>query len=253
MSFKYGFYNAINHDRLYDADDISKMFDGLITDGVFETIDNALFTVPNTGLMVTVKTGKAWFDHTWNILDSDLPLNIDSAHLIYTRIDAVVLEVNLDSRTNSIKVITGTPSADPARPLLTQYQHPLAYVTIPANASSITSANIQIMVGSSECPFVTGILTSLDISTLFNRWEDQFDTWFGHLVDELTTQQATNLQRQIDEINAHLDNIGGVVIGTTPPTIPGSENKLWVDLTPITGGLKYWNSTAWAHVPVAYT
>jgi hypothetical protein len=28
---------------------------------------------------------------------------------------------------------------------------------------------------------------------------------------------------------------------------------LWIDTTATTGGLKYWNESAWVHVPVAYT
>lgn len=37
--------------------------------------------------------------------------------------------------------------------------------------------------------------------------------------------------------------------GATPPT----TNKLWIDTTPNTGGLKYYNGSSWEHVPVAYT
>ena len=34
---------------------------------------------------------------------------------------------------------------------------------------------------------------------------------------------------------------------------PADKTKLWIDTTPNTGGLKYWNGSAWVHVPVAYT
>ena len=37
--------------------------------------------------------------------------------------------------------------------------------------------------------------------------------------------------------------------GTTPPT---DTRRLWIDTTDVTGGLKYYNGTAWDHVPVAY-
>lgn len=39
-------------------------------------------------------------------------------------------------------------------------------------------------------------------------------------------------------------------VTTTPPE---QHNIFWVDTTPITGGLKYYNGTDWTHVPVAYT
>lgn len=40
------------------------------------------------------------------------------------------------------------------------------------------------------------------------------------------------------------------VVGTSTPS---DTKKLWIDTTANTGGLKYWNGSAWATVPVAYT
>lgn len=34
---------------------------------------------------------------------------------------------------------------------------------------------------------------------------------------------------------------------------PSDKKKLWIDTTANTGGLKYWNGSAWVFVPVAYT
>ncbi len=39
-------------------------------------------------------------------------------------------------------------------------------------------------------------------------------------------------------------------VGTAAPS---DRNQLWVDTTATTGGLKYYNGSAWVHVPVAYT
>ena len=36
-------------------------------------------------------------------------------------------------------------------------------------------------------------------------------------------------------------------------TAPSDTNVLWIDTTANTGGLKYYNGSAWVHVPVAYT
>ena len=38
MALTYGFYNSLNGDRKYNAMDISRLFDGLIKDGVFMSI-----------------------------------------------------------------------------------------------------------------------------------------------------------------------------------------------------------------------
>ena len=47
MAVTYGFYNALNHDRLYDAIQMSSIFDGIIRDGIFSTIgDTMIVTSP---------------------------------------------------------------------------------------------------------------------------------------------------------------------------------------------------------------
>lgn len=224
MSLKYGFYNSVNHDRVYEAGDFASIFDGIINDGVFVTIDKALITRPGTGMQVIVGAGKAWFDHTWSTLDADMQLAISAAHGVYPRVDAVVLEVDAGNRTNSIKVINGTAASSPQRPVLEDYQHPLAYVTVPKNATSISAANIDIMVGTSECPFVTGILETVNIDELLSKWNQvfaddrtsqsaEFHAWFDHLVSELSENQAANLQRQIDETNAELATLDVFRVG----------------------------------------
>lgn len=38
MAVTYGFFNSVNGDRKYNADQMSSYFDGLVTDGVYEKI-----------------------------------------------------------------------------------------------------------------------------------------------------------------------------------------------------------------------
>lgn len=204
MALSYGFYNGINHDRTYNAEQISALFDGLIHDGVFDSIGDIFATVPGDGLQVLVKSGKAWFDHTWTINDAPIPLTIATPDVTLARIDAVVLEVNhaQSVRANSIKIKTGTAATTPTKPAMTMtediHQYALAYVTVPAAATEIKAANIEINVGKSSCPFVTGIIQSANIDDLFNQWEGQFDAWFANLQAQLTDDVVANLQRQID-------------------------------------------------------
>ena len=41
MAVSSGFFDSVNHDRLYNADQVSSMFDGLILDGVYENMGEA--------------------------------------------------------------------------------------------------------------------------------------------------------------------------------------------------------------------
>lgn len=36
-------------------------------------------------------------------------------------------------------------------------------------------------------------------------------------------------------------------------TAPANRKLLWIDTTPVTGGLKYYNGAGWVYVPVAFT
>lgn len=161
MTITYGFYNSVANDRIYDAVDISRMFDGVLTDGVFENIGNKFQVVQNSGMVVNVRSGKAWFNTTWTLNDADIGLTVGTAHLTLPRIDSVVLEINatLATRVNSIKIIAGTPNASPVPPTLVNtavvHQYPLAYISVAPNATSILTANITQVVGTVSCPYVT--------------------------------------------------------------------------------------------------
>lgn len=204
MAVTYGFYNSLNGDRKYNAEDISHIFNGIITDGVFSTIGDTLMTVAGTGMQVIVKTGKCWFNGTWTMNDSLLPLDIEAADVSLTRIDAVVVEVDTSvaTRANSIKIVKGTASANPTNPTMKSeefvHQYPIAYVTVSPGVTSITADKIAINVGRGSCPFITSVLQQADIGDIFNAWETEFDTWFENVKNQLSGDVAANLQRQID-------------------------------------------------------
>lgn len=201
---KYGFYTSMNKDRVYDNTDFSRVFSAVINDGVFANIGEKFAVTPSSGMTVRVGTGRAWFEDTWTVLDSAGYLTLTSPRPNLGRIDAVVLTVDKANRINSIGVLEGTPSAEPAKPSMNTtsdnvFNHPLAYITVPAGSTAITAANIEIAVPSTT-PYVTGPMQVADMSYLFSQWGAQFTEWFSHLENELDSNQATNLQRQIDEI-----------------------------------------------------
>lgn len=204
MALTFGFYDSLNHDRLYNAQQMSAIFDGIINDGVFASVGSHFSVVPGTGMHVLVKSGRAWFNSTWTLNDSDIDLTIDAADSLLGRIDTVVLEVNSEqaTRANSIKVVKGTAASTPAKPTLTNtttvHQHPLAHITVAKNTTAITASMIEIVVGKTDCPFVTAILQTTDITNLFEKWENDFQTWFSTVRSTLDGDVALNLQNQID-------------------------------------------------------
>lgn len=212
MAVTYGFYNSLNKDRVYNAEQMSSIFNGIITDGVFASIGGSLMPIAGTGMQVVVKTGKCWFNSTWTLNDALLPLDIPAADVSLTRIDAVVVEINsaISTRANTIKVVKGTPSANPAKPALanteTLHQYALGYVTIGSGVTSITADKIEVNVGKSTCPFITSVLQQTDITALFNQWDAEFNTWFANVQVQLSGNVAANLQRQIDALDVKIDS-----------------------------------------------
>lgn len=234
--FSYGFYNAVDSDRRYNANHISRMFDGIIQDGVFSTIGNAFDVIPldTPGVGVKLKPGKAWLDHTWNTLDSIVTINLTSVQSsALSRIDALVIDVNIEERTNEIVVREGTAATTPTptKPTLIRdsdeygnhihWQYPLAYITVRGvNDSVVTASDIEKTVGSVEggTPFVFGAMNRLTVDQLTTQWEAQwndqlnqneaeFDAWLTNLQDQLDDNQAAHLQNEIDNL---------ITAGTTP-------------------------------------
>ena len=213
MAVSFGFYDSLNGDRKYTAVQFSYLFNSLIKDGIFMHVGEHLNVKKGTGMQVNVGSGFAWFNSTWTRNDTDLPLDITISDLLQTRIDAIVLEVDetVSSRTNSIKVITGTPASDPQRPSLTNtadiHQYPLAYVTVGVGVTSITQANIENCIGTNPCPFVTGVLDTIDATTLIAQWEAQFNEWFESLEDTLSGDVAGNLFNMIQQNSAAINAV----------------------------------------------
>ena len=176
MSVTFGFYNSVNHDRRYNALQMSSIFDGIIRDGIFMSIGTAMVVKAASGMTVNVGEGRAWFDHTWTLNDSELPVKLEASELILNRIDTIVLDVDhRDSvRANSIIAIKGTPASNPVAPTLIKStdhnQYPLCNIYVKAGVTEITQSNITNLVGTGSCPFITGILESIDIEDLVSQW-----------------------------------------------------------------------------------
>lgn len=218
MTVTSGFFNSVNHDRKYNAEEISSIFDGIILDGVYQGFGEAL-KVSGTSVanQVKVGTGRAWFNHTWTLNDEALYLTLPAANSTYPRIDAIILEVNNSSsvRANTIKYISGAAASSPTKPTLTNttevHQYPLAYITRPKASTTISTGNIENTIGTSACPIVTGVLEVLSddrfiAQTIANLTTD-FNTWFDGIKGQLSEDVAANLANKILELDNKIDEI----------------------------------------------
>lgn len=234
MSVTCGFFNAVNHDRRYDAKQMSALFDGIINDGVFMNIGDALAVKANPGdeelhnMNVYVKTGRCWFNSTWTHNDAILPITIEDAELVLDRVDTIVLEVNTDDsvRACQFKVIKGTPATAPIAATLenSEYVHQYAFAKVRVNsgATEILQENITNCIGTDACPYITGILETISAEDLLDQWENEFSNWmtnnrsgftnwFNDLKVVLDGDIASHLQNEINVIFAALVDNGELI------------------------------------------
>lgn len=249
MSVTSGFFNSLSGDRKYDAIQISSMFDGLITDGIYNGyLESFMVTASSpASMVVTVGEGRCWFNHTWTLNDAPLPLTLDVGDVVLNRIDTIVIDVDSTDtvRACTIKIIKGTPSSQAVRPTLenteTHHQYPLCDISVPAGATTVTQSNITNRRGTSDCPFVATLMESVDVDDLLIQWESQwndwmtdransmdswtaeqqeaFTTWFQTVQDILDENTAGNLLNRINHrtgINATATYSAGVVAITAP-------------------------------------
>lgn len=151
MTISSGFYNSINHDRLYSNYDFSNLFEGIITSGVYENVGTAFTVRPAGGNSVNVGPGAAWLNGYWLRNDSQYTISLDGGSSDSTQY--IVLEINFSERKGSIKAVDSYTSNGALR------QYPIARITIPGGSSSINSSNITRMVGKGQStPYVTLVL-----------------------------------------------------------------------------------------------
>lgn len=215
MAITYGFFNAIDSDRVYNADQMSEYFDGLVSNGVYEKVGNALRVTAGTGMAVNVLSGRGIIDCKWIKNDAAYEVTLTAAHVLLARYTAIVLRLDRTNRLITIAAKDGTPASSPARPTMTDdgtvKELCLAYVYIGPNVTSITQANIIDMRASNLCGWVTGVVQQVDTSELFAQWqsayeayysqmqswqaqvESDFNTWFSALTSQLSVN--TYIQR----------------------------------------------------------
>lgn len=201
MAISYGFFNSVNGDRVYNADDISNYFLKLISNGVFATPADAMQVQAASGMAVNVSAGWGFINCKWINNDAPYSLTLDTADMVLNRIDRVVLRLNAQSSVRNIEIAVkkGTPAQSPAPPILArisgaQWELSLAQIYVGANVTEITQANItDERADISVCGWVTGLIDQIDTTSLFAQYDSAFSEWFTAVKDGVA---ATTIIRQ---------------------------------------------------------
>lgn len=201
MSITSGFFNSVNGDRLYNADQMSTYFKGLIGQGVFNSVGGALQVVASDDFTVDVKTGRAIIGDVLKWMENDAVYNltITPAHVTLNRYTAVVIQCDLNGRDITITTKDGSYATNPTKPPINDVagikELCLAYIYIKAGATAITQSVIQdTRSDSSVCGWVTGLIDQIDTEDLFDQWtaayEENITEMEGWEVEQKTAFEA---------------------------------------------------------------
>lgn len=216
-----GFFDSINKDRLYSADEMNRPYKRVITDGVFATPQGTPSTdlqvlSANNNMNIIVKAGEGLFGGKWFENAADIAITVPSNTSTVPRRDSVIVQVDkrITGRKGRIIYRTGTPNSSPMPPNLSTTNNVIEYrvanIYVSANAVYIGQDAITDLRGSSECPWITSLIKQVDTSTLFAQWQaayqkyfntatSDFDTWYANekiefetWLQELTDQLTVN-------------------------------------------------------------
>lgn len=271
MTFRSGFWNSIDGDRTYSAEDMAIPFDGIITEGVFANWGDAFKVTVTDERTVSVGSGKAWLSNKWIQNDSvyQVPINVsDYASSTEPRVVVVCLDLKVEPYYRFAKFIieeqryyesyvamlNAITDRKTGRNTL-----PLFAINFAAGDSSIQQSSITNLIGTSWCPYVTAPVQTVTVDDIRGKWdasykalmndivgnartkaneaesnfEASFNTWFLTLKNQLNTNQAANLQNQITSLTNQLNKL--VTTGTVENTVQFYSGGNLVDFTTSAG------------------
>lgn len=232
MAVTSGFFNSVNGDRTYNADEMGQLFEGIIRDGIFQNVGQALKPAIDTNsLKVTIGTGRCWFNNTWMNNSAVVTFTLAPADLLLPRRDAicVVVDKRDNGRKVDIQVVKGRndttmPVTLPSTPGM--FYYPLCYISIHKGQTKLTNADLSDSRGTGTTPWITGPLSVIntettlakiesqwntfftnkqnevkaDLSSFMSSNRSQFDAWFSALKSSMDTNQAAILTAKIIEL-----------------------------------------------------
>lgn len=245
MAIKSGFFNSVNGDRKYNAEDMSHYFEGLITDGIFESIGDKFQVTAGSGMTVNVGTGRAMIDCHWMKNDATYSIAIDAADVQLNRYDCVVIKLDLNdsARKMSIELIKGTPGKHALVPVFNDTQTVkylwIAAIYVAAGVTSITQGRIYDMRGKARCPYVTGLIEQVDTSQLFAQWQDACEQYY----DEMTTEMTAFFTDKQNEFESWFDTLTGTLTVDTYIQKYQNSYTITAETTELTIGISEYDSS----------
>lgn len=200
------FFNSVNGDRRYLAEEFAGFFAKFLSNGIYSGTETlgTLEVSHFGGMSVRVDVGSALIKGYEYENTTPLNLGIEQGSAL-DRIDRIVLQWDKDMNAREIrlKVIKGDPDTSPAPPNLVRggvvYELSLAQIFVAKNATSLDGGNVtDERYNEDVCGFVNSLITlpTGDFEKRFNQWfnEQQIE---GFMVNG-TNDSVVNLAKAIN-------------------------------------------------------
>lgn len=163
-------------DRAESSDFLAMFISRIISDGVLAQPGDCFMVVAYKALGLKVRPGFGIIQGRFAFDKDEFDIYLEPAHKTYRRIDRIVLRANYRKRMCEIVIKTGIPDVKPIPPELERlaagdyYELSLATVTVDANQTVITQANIKdTRYDSRVCGIVTQVIDHLDTSVFYEQ------------------------------------------------------------------------------------
>ena len=200
---KYSFFNDVNGDRVYSAEDFARHLETYFTNGIF---DNGCQVVADTNDMaVNVSIGSANINGYRYDNDSIKQIVIENADGVLNRIDNVVIRLDLTNRNIITQVIKGTFANNPVAPNLvrtsTIYDLRIATINIPAGTTEITQDLVtDTRFITNDCGVVESTVNTPNTTDIFAQYDAEFKKWFNNVKDTLNNTPVGNLKELLSNV-----------------------------------------------------
>lgn len=184
-----GFFNSVNKDRTYLAEDMNKPYNRIITEGIFATplgtpsTDLQVLSA-SSGLNIIIKAGQGLLGKKWFENPSDILYTVPANNDVNPRRDSVIIQMDnrTSGRVSNVIYRTGTPSENPQVPDISTneslVEKRVANIYVAPGARNINQDAIVDLRGSSECPWITSLIKQVDTSALFAQWQAAYEKYY---------------------------------------------------------------------------
>ncbi|MGY0187125.1 hypothetical protein [Lactococcus petauri] len=202
---------SINGSNMYSDKDFRRFYANIFSSGIIPNVDlegNLSLQVLQTetpSMNIRVGPGVDMINggHIMNTAIKEFP--IPAPLTTQERIDCIVAQWNDSTNSGDIIYKKNTTQIVRSQDI---WEHKLAEIVVPANATSISQANITDTRANPDVCGYSSPFEKIDVGdlaaqfkALTDEYNLEFQAWFKNLKNQLDDNQAANLQNQIDNLS----------------------------------------------------